>query len=215
MQTAVRVHPTPFELTPDLSEGLVHIIDDDRSFAGAIALQLESIGLHATTYLSGEHFLSTYSPAAIECAIVDLRLPGMHGLALQSILRKRRSSVPLIVISAFGKTPDVVSAIRNGATDFLEKPVDEEILFRSVSAALMKDKHRKDHAGDRERGLRQLTDREREVLELLLDAKTTKQIASLLAISPKTVEKHRAHVYEKLAVDSVPALIKLLLQNDP
>ena len=210
MEPAFGPSATCFEVTPDLVKGVVHIIDDDDEFAAALALQLEVVGLRTHKYLSGEHFLSTYAPAPIECAIVDLRMPGMHGLELQQILRTRRSPLPLIVISAFGKTPDVVAAIRNGAVDFLEKPIDEEALLQSICDALMKDKQRKGHSAVRDKGLMQLTDRERQVLELMLDALTTKQIANRLGISPKTVEKHRAHIYEKLAVDSVPALINLL-----
>jgi two-component system response regulator FixJ len=196
----------------ELNDGVIHIIDDDRDFSSMLALQFQCAGLSSERYLSAEHFLATYRPRRIECALLDLRMPGMHGLELQNILRERHPILPLIVVSAFGKTPDIVRAVRNGAIDFLEKPIDDHVLLAAVRGALRKDHEKKTRGAHRTQNLALLTDREREVLDLFIEAKSTKQVANLLSISPKTVEKHRAHIFEKLNADSVPALIRLVLE---
>ncbi len=189
----------------------MHVIDDDSDFRQGVRLLLASAGLAVEVYLSAEHFLSTYRAREIECALVDLRMPGLTGIELQAALATRHVSMPLIVISGFAETPSVVRAMQSGALDFLEKPIEADALLERIEAALEADVRRKQQYANRVRSLARLSNREHEVLDLLVDARTTIEVAHRLAISPKTVEKHRLKIFEKLNVDSVPALIRFVL----
>jgi two-component system response regulator FixJ len=185
----------------------VHIVDDDPQFRSAISLLLQSSGIRTEVYRSGEHFISVYQPGQVECMLLDLRMPGLDGLTLQSELRKRKIRLPLIVISGFAETPSVVRAMRQGAIDFLEKPVEEQVLLEKVERALQADQAFKAETGDLSVRLSRLSEREREVMQLLCEAYTTIEVARRLEISPKTVEKHRLKIFDKLDVASVPELI--------
>jgi FixJ family two-component response regulator len=191
--------------------GTVHLVDDDEQFRTGLSLLLRSNGLTVETYCSAEHFLSVYRPKAVECLLVDLRMPGMNGLDLQRELLARYVATPLIIISAFAETTSVVKAVRGGAIDFIEKPIEETVLVAKVHAALELDRSDKQRRGNLTFRLSQLTEREREVLDLFVDAKTTVSVARILGISPKTVEKHRLKIFDKLDVASVPELIRLVL----
>jgi two-component system response regulator DctR len=188
----------------------VHLIDDDPNFLDALAAQCQSAGYSVERYFSAEHFLETYKPRDAECILLDVRMPGMNGLELLSVLDERRCTAPLLVISAYARTPEIVSAIQRGAIDYLVKPIDEVTLLSKVAEAISRDCALKQRCGDLAKRLWTLTAREREVMELLMEAKNTLQIAHHLGISPKTVEKHRAHIFDKLNIDNVPALIRLV-----
>lgn len=192
------------------TERCVHVIDDDPHYLEALACQLQGAGYSVERYFSAEHFLETYKPRDTECVLLDVRMPGMNGLELLAVLEDRRCAAPLLVVSAYAKTPEIVSAIQRGALDYLVKPVDEYTLIGKVAEALDHDLQNKKQCGDLARRLWTLTAREREVMEMLMEAKNTLQIAHQLGISPKTVEKHRAHIFDKLNIDNVPALIRLV-----
>ncbi len=193
------------------SMGTVHLVDDDEQFRTGLTLLLRSNGFAVENYHSAEHFLSVYRPRAVECLLLDLRMPGMNGLDLQREMLARRLTTPMIIISAFAETTSVVKAVRGGALDFIEKPIEESLLMAKVNSALEMDRTDKQRRGNVTLRLAQLTEREREVLDLLVDAKTTVSVARMLGISPKTVEKHRIKIFDKLAVASVPELIRLVL----
>jgi FixJ family two-component response regulator len=194
--------PNPFG-----SSSCVHVVDDDAHFRTALRLLLQCAGFATEEYLSAEHFLLAYRPRDIECVLLDLRMPGLNGFELQQELRRRRLQVPVIVISGFAETPSVVEAIRNGASDFLEKPIEDHLLIDKVRSALEWDHRTKSEVGDMNGRLNRLSDREREVMDLFLEAKSTLEIAHMLGISPKTVEKHRIHIFRKLDVASVPEMM--------
>lgn len=196
-----------------LTERVIHVVDDDSNFCAVLKAQFTSLGTTVAVYKSADHFLATYQPQEIECAVVDLKMPGMTGLDLQDALRKRFHHLPLIVVSAYGKTADVVQAVRNGAIDFLEKPVDLVALSDTVQAALERDRRRKQLRATRDQAVWALSTRERQVLELFLDARTTVEIARELGISPKTVEKHRLRIFEKTGFNSIPELMKVFLSD--
>ncbi|WP_238397837.1 response regulator transcription factor [Anatilimnocola aggregata] len=198
---------------PLTTEPCVHLVDDDEHFRIAIGLLLSTSGIHTKGYHSAEHFLSVYVPQDNECLLLDLRMPGIGGLELQRKMNERHINLPVIVISAFAETPSVVETIRNGAIDFLEKPIEEVALIDKVTKALATDRSRKAETGDLHRRLHRLSDRERQVMQGFIDAKTTQEVARHLGISPKTVEKHRVHIFEKLAVSSVPELMCLLARQ--
>jgi two-component system response regulator FixJ len=189
------------------SASCVHIVDDDPHFRTALRLLLQCAGFATEEYLSAEHFLLVYRPKEIECVLLDLRMPGLNGFELQQELKHRRLQVPVIVISGFAETPSVVEAIRNGASDFLEKPIEDHLLIEKVTNALESDRRNKTEGGDMNAKLNRLSEREREVMNLFLEAKSTLEIAHLLGISPKTVEKHRIHIFTKLSVASVPEMM--------
>ncbi|WP_425616147.1 response regulator transcription factor [Anatilimnocola sp. NA78] len=194
-------------------EPCVHLVDDDHHFRTAIELLLSTSGIVSKGYHSAEHFLTMYAPRKIECLLLDLRMPGIGGVELQRELHQRHISMPVIVISAFAETPSVVATIRNGAIDFLEKPIEEAALIEKVNKALATDRSRKAESGDLHLRLHRLSDRERQVMQGFLDAKTTQEVARELEISPKTVEKHRVRIFDKLEVASIPELMCVLARQ--
>ncbi len=196
---------------PETEAGCVHVVDDDHDFRQGLRLLLRSSGLAVECYLSAEHFVAGYQPYSTECALVDLRMPGMTGLELQNSLSARRIAMPIIFISGFAETQHVVQAVKRGAIDFLEKPIEADLLLARVRHALTKDRAEKQRRDGLARRLASLSNREHEVMNHLLDAKTTVEVAHRLDISPKTVEKHRSRIFEKMGVDSVPGLIRLVL----
>lgn len=190
----------------------VHVIDDDSTVQQVIALWLSRAGLTAKAYLSAEQFLATYQPSDVECLLLDMRMPGMSGLDLQDILTAHQVHSPLVIISAIGDTATAVQAMHKGAIEFLEKPIDEQRLLRAVNEALAIDRKAKRQTAELTDRIGQMSPREREILALLVAAKTTQEIADALAIGATTVEKHRDRIFEKLSVDNVPALIRLMLR---
>jgi two-component system, LuxR family, response regulator FixJ len=188
----------------------VHLIDDDDTVRQVVALWLGRLGLTTKAYESAEQFLATYQAAQIECLLLDVRMPGMSGLDLQGMLSARGIRAPLIVISAVGDTATVVRAMRGGAIEFLQKPLDEQRLLHAVTDALAIDRQAKQESTDLVRRIGELSPREQEVLALLVAAKTTSEIAVALAIRRTTVERHRNRIFASLEVDSVPALIRLM-----
>ncbi len=195
----------------DARRHVVHVVDDDEWVQAAVELWLRRAGLETQRYLSAEDFRTGYQPAEVECVLLDLQLPGTSGLDLQAALNLRHFQTPLVVISAVSDTPSVVSAMRGGAIDFLEKPLDEENLVRAVTTALDKDRAAKDQTADLLRRLGQLTAKENEVLALLVAAKTTPEIAAASRSRRGMVEKRRQSIFQKLEVENVPALIWLML----
>jgi two-component system, LuxR family, response regulator FixJ len=194
----------------DTPRQVVHVVDDDETVQGIVELWLRRIGLETRRYLSAEEFRSGYRPAEVECVLLDLQLQGMSGLDLQAVLNLRQFQTPLAVISGVTDTPSVVDAMRGGAIDFLEKPLDEEVLVRAVRTALEKDRQSKQRSADLLRRLSRLSAKENEVLALLVEAKTAPEIAQSLSVSAGTVEKHRRSIFKKLDVENVPALIWLM-----
>lgn len=139
-----------------------------------------------------------------------MRMPGMNGVELLKALKSYHVHMPVLMLSAYQDTSGVVSAMQNGTVDYLVKPINEQELLSKVSSALHKNWSEKQLSADVQHRLHSLSDREREVMELFVAAKTTRQVAHALEISPKTVEKHRLNIFDKLNVDSVPAMIRLL-----
>jgi two-component system response regulator FixJ len=219
-RSLVQPAPREAELAPrrgDLATtgaGCVHVVDGHEEFRRAVAGSLSGGGVEVVSYASADEFGSSYAPRDVECVIVDWALPDCSGGELVAALRSRYILSPVIVVSDRASTADIVQAIQRGALDFLEKPIPDHILQEKIGAALTRDRGAKERRGNIERRLSRLTDREREVMDLLIAAKTTIQTAHVLGISPKTVEKHRIRVFDKLDVDSVPALIRLMIDAE-
>jgi two-component system response regulator FixJ len=191
--------------------GVVHVVDDDETVLQTIELWLRRAGLDVRCYRSADEFRARYRPAEVECMLLDMQLEGTSGLDLQAALNSRQFQTPLVVISAHSDTATVVRAMRAGAIDFLEKPLDEETLLPTVTTALEKDREAKTRSADLLRRLGQLTGLESEVLSLLVAAKTTAEIAGALSLDAHAVDELCSSIFQKLEVVDVPALIWLVL----
>jgi RNA polymerase sigma factor (sigma-70 family) len=196
----------------------VFVVDDDAAVRDALSLLISLKGMRAAVYQSAEDFLSVYEPAWRGCLLTDLKMPGMSGLELQKQLQERAIDLPVIMLSAHGDVGTTRSALKNGAVDFLEKPVDDEILVDVLQNALRVDaeRHRQQEQRVQMRDmLDRLTPRERAVLDLLADGLQHRDIASRLDISPRTVEVYKARMMEKLQCRTLAEVVKLGLAARP
>ncbi|MBK6653890.1 response regulator transcription factor [Zoogloea sp.] len=192
-------------------EQIIYLVDDDEALRDSLAWLLESQGFKVAAFASAEDFLKAWRPEFNGCLLLDVRMPGMSGLELHERLRAQYSTLPIIFITGHGDVPTAVAALKKGAVDFIEKPFNDTELLRLVSQCLVTEQeHRARRRQDAEvsRRLDQLTQREREVLDLIIVGKLNKQIADVLGISIKTVEVHRARVMEKMAAQSLAELVQ-------
>jgi two-component system response regulator FixJ len=196
------------------SDRCVYIVDDDEAVRDSLAVLLESRTYAVRSFASAPEFLAVASSLEVGCLIVDIRMPEMDGLELQRRLRECGFDFPMIVITGHGEVPLAVRAMRAGAVDFIEKPFTSEAILNSLDMALAR------LAAPREQDptavaaaskLALLSPREREVLEGLLAGLPNKTIAYDLAISPRTVEIHRARVMDKMGARSLSELVRLAL----
>lgn len=193
----------------------VLIVDDDPQVCESLSLMVRGAGLNARTYLSAEEFLdkSHDLPSSPHCMVLDVRMPGISGLGLQQLLTAQHRSMPIIMISGCADIPTAVQAMSAGALDFIEKPFSRRTVLSRIQEAIDKDANSRRHTAQHTElmgRLERLSARQREVLDLLVAGKHSKQIATELSIGEKTVAKHRAAVLEKMQVDSVVELVRLL-----
>lgn len=191
----------------------VAVVDDDEAARTSLVRLLRVEGYHAQGFAAPAEFLATAGTHAFACAVLDLRMPGMTGLELQRALAAAGLAVPVLFLSAFGTIPETVRAMRDGAVDFLEKPVRPDALLdgvrRAVGTARDRITAQARHVSAAAR-VALLSPREREVLHAVARGRLNKQIAAELGITVRTVKFHRARVMEKTGVDSVPDLVRLL-----
>ena len=199
----------------------VVIVDDDEAVRDALSWLFSSKGLHTACFASGEALLAAFDLERMGCLVLDVRMAPLTGLVLFEQLRAAHPYCPpAIFLTGHADVPLAVAALKMGAADFLEKPFDDAILIERVEAALARDAAARDSLASRshlQAQLRQLTEREREVMALILEGKLNKQIAEALDISIKTVEVHRARVLDKMGVKSAVELAGRLsrLQQEP
>lgn len=201
-------------MTPESPAVQVFLVDDERSVTDALMWLLESVKISSRSFDDPDEFLRALREArGPVCAVLDLRMPGVSGLELQQKLIDEGFDIPLIFLSAHGDVPAAVNAMQQGAINFLQKPFNSQTFLhninRIVRLAHERFEHRKHNLGVQQQ-LDRLSAREREVLDGLVDGKTSKQLAKDLGISPKTVDVHRASVMRKLLVSSSAELIKLM-----
>ena len=200
-----------------MQEQTVFIVDDDAAVRDSIQELVESVGLHAQAYDSGQAFLDDFQQQRPGCLVLDVRMANMSGLALQEKLNGLDAGVPVIIITGHGDVPMAVRALQAGAADFIQKPYRDQLLLDSINNALAVDAAaRRSSIGsdDLAKQLETLTKREREILDMLVDGKRSKDIARALGISPRTVEAHRQNTLRKMEVSSVKELIfKKFLQE--
>jgi len=193
---------------------IVHLVDDDEDVRRALAFLLGTAGLAVRVYESAASLLAKLSSVAQGCIVSDVRMPGMSGLQLLQVLKERQVSLPVIIMTGHADIALAVEAMKAGATDFLEKPFDDEALLGAIQVALNRQRSplKSDAAIAEARGrLAILSDRERQVLEGLLRGYPNKTIAYDLGLSPRTVEVHRANVMRKMAVSSLSELVRMSL----
>jgi FixJ family two-component response regulator len=190
---------------------MVYIVDDDLTVCDALSSLLRANGKNVRALSSGTEFLSFERRDAGACLILDLRMPGMDGLEVQKLI-SNQTSIPVIFITGRGDVPSTVRAMKDGAVDFLTKPIDETVLLNAVEHALVKDRTARcealEHA-DLLARYHSLTPREREVLPLLASGLLNKQVAWELGIVEYTVQIHRGNIMRKMKADSFATLVKL------
>lgn len=212
MSTSRSPDPGHPDTPPAGNTGLVYVVDDDEAVRDSMRWLLEANGFRVSSFASAEEFLACLpDPEPIACLLLDVRMPGMSGLELHEELTRRGSTLPLIFITGHGDVPMAVSAVKKGAADFIEKPFGDREILRLIEQCLATERQSRDKRrleADTMRRLEHLTQREREVLDLIIAGKLNKQIADLLGISIKTVEVHRARVMEKMGVNSLAELVQ-------
>ncbi len=192
----------------------IHIIDDDEAVRDSLAFLLRAAEMNVKTYPSAKAFLNELPGSASGCVITDVRMPDMSGIDLLRHLKTVHADVPVIVITGHGEIAIAVEAMKIGAADFLEKPVDDELLLASVRTALgQHDRAIERHAerAEIERRITALSGRERDVLGALVNGRMNKQIAFDLGISPRTVEIYRANLMNKMQATSLSDLVRMAL----
>jgi two-component system, LuxR family, response regulator FixJ len=191
--------------------GTVFLIDDDPSVRDSLTLLLSLKGVATQPFATAESFIETYQPERTGCVLTDLRMPGMTGLELQAALHERQIEVPVVVLTAHGDVATARAALKNGAFDFLEKPIDDAMLLDVLRNALRVDRERRAAETARaatDRRFERLTQREREILAFIAAGHQNRDIAAKLGISARTVEVHKARIMEKLDCHSLAELIQ-------
>jgi FixJ family two-component response regulator len=193
-------------------EPIVFVLDDDRMIREGLQSLIRSVGLRVETFASARDFLSAKLPDAPSCLVLDVRMPDVSGLDLQRKLNDANIHIPLIFITGHGDIPMSVRAMKEGAQEFLTKPVRGQDLLDAIQKAVERDRsQRKEHAemADVRARFDSLTPREKEVLDLVVAGLLNKQIADELGTSELTIKTHRAHVMEKTAADSLAHLVRM------
>lgn len=194
----------------------VFIVDDDSQVRAALREIIEAAGYATAVHASAESFVRDYRGDVPGCLVLDVHLPGMSGLELQQWLAANAPRLPIIMLTGRASVKTAVQAMKAGAFTYVEKPACPGELQRHVRSAVESDVRRRQEAVERTEALERvssLSDRERQVMQLLVDAGTSKRIAAQLGISPKTVEFHRANLLAKLQLESVSELIRFSLSH--
>jgi len=194
------------------ADQLVFVVDDDPSMRTAIKELIEAVGLSCQTFESGQEFLETKLPDVPSCLVLDVRLPGLSGLNLQRELAERHIQIPIIFITGHGDIPMSVQAMKAGAMEFLTKPFRDQDLLDAIEQATERDRierRQRTEMGELVERSKSLTQREHEVLRLVVAGLLNKQIASELGISEKTVNVHRSQVMQKMQAESLAGLVRM------
>ena len=202
---------------PPHSRAVVYIVDDDDGVRDSLQILLRLHGYAATSFASGEAFVASLdTPSARNGGVVllDLRLPGMSGAQVQAELAARKLPWPVVILTAHGDVASARNALKAGASDFIEKPIQESVLLAAIEHGVAQQREAETGAmrkADFERRLARLTPREREVLAMIVEGRHNREVAQVLGISPRTVEVYKARVMDKLDVERLPDLIRLTL----
>lgn len=193
------------------SSPTIHLVDDDAAVRDSLALLIGTIGLRVQAWADPQAFLAGFDREAIGAVVLDVRMPGLSGLQVLERLLAEGVDQPVIMLTGHGTVAMCRRAFKAGAAEFLEKPVDDQALLDALQAAVRQHVRSRQH-GRADRATReryaQLSPREREVLGLIVAGLTNKEIGRALSLSPRTVETHRAHLFDKLQAESLAQLIR-------
>lgn len=193
---------------------LVRVVDDDEELRESLVFLLHIEGWDAVGYGSAEQFLSDYMPSRCGCNVIDVRMPGMDGLELFERLNELQSKVPIIFLTAHGDIDMAVHVLRNGAVNFLQKPIEPQKFVAAVAEAVEVDRKRRNQIPDVQEAkqlMGKLTKREVQILRLLSRGLLNQEVASALGISQRTVEAHRASIYHKVGKKSIAQISEMLM----
>ncbi len=192
----------------------VFVVDDDPDIRDSLSWLIGTVGLAVETFASADDFLRDFTSDGPGCLVVDIRMPGISGLDLFEILVARGEMIPVLFITAHADVPMAIRAMKSGAAEFLEKPFHRQTLLDKVQDAIKADIGRRALFADREAirsRFRSLTDKEREVLRLIMEGRPNKAIANRLDITPRAVEMRRASLMKKLGAHSIVEMMRLAL----
>ncbi len=193
----------------------VFVVDDNPGVRKSMQTLMESAQLAVETYASAAAFLAAFNPERPGCLILDVRLRGESGLDLQDVLRRRGATLPIIVVTGYANVPTSVRALKSGAVEFLQKPVPPKLLIGHIQAAIEQDRRARatvaESAAITQR-LARLTRRERQITKLLVDGCSSKEIATVLQVSVRTVEGHRRMVLSKMEVSTAAQLVRAVMR---
>lgn len=195
-------------------EATVYLVEDDEAVRDSLQMVLESVGHKVASYSRADAFLEDYTTEMAGCMVLDIRMPGMNGMELQRQLNTRHSILPIIFVTGHGDVPMAVDAMQRGAVDFVQKPYREEELLGKIQQSIAADTENRADLEEKHKiraKLSDLTPRETQVMELMIEGKANKVIAYDLDISQRTVEIHRARVMEKMGVRSLAHLVRMVM----
>ena len=191
---------------------LVFVVDDDESIRRSLSRLIRSIGLDVQTFATSAAFLAAPRPDRPACAVLDLRMPGASGLAIQEELTRADADIPIVFLTGHGNVPTSVRAMKAGAMDFLQKPLNEQELLDTIQRALERARALRHARAERQRIERRaatLTPREREVFALVVAGLPNKLVADRLGAAEKTIKLHRSRVMEKMQAESLADLVRM------
>jgi len=195
------------------SDATVYVVDDDESIRHSLALLIGAIGFKVRVFSDAASFLDAFEPTLRGCIVADLKMPGLNGLEMQERLIAVNCRMPIIFLSGHGDVPAAVRALRHGAVDFLEKPFNPTLLLERIEQAVETDAELSaaaEKTAEIAARVARLTAREREVMSLVADGKSSKVIALDLGISERTVELHRSRIMKKMSARSVADLVRMI-----
>lgn len=196
-----------------INDATVYVVDDDEAIRHSLELLIGAVGLNVRVFSDAASFLDAFDPALRGCIVADLSMPGMNGLEMQERLNDLNCRMPIVFLSGHGDVPAAVRALQRGAVDFLEKPFDPRLLLETIEQAVEMDSKRRAAAEKKaeiDSRINSLTPREREIVTLVADGKSSKVIATDLGISERTVELHRSHIMKKMSARSVADLVRMI-----
>ena len=196
------------------AKATVFVVDDDQAMRNSLKWLIESVGVQVESFASADEFLVQYQPGRHGCLVLDVRMPGMSGLDLQEQLAQQNINIPVVIITGHGDVPMAVRAMKSGAIDFIEKPFNDEVLLDAIRRALAFGEQQRSHQIEHrqiQQRLQHLTPREREVMVMVTEGRSNKEIANSLGVSAKTIEAHRARVMEKMQAGSLAELVRMVL----
>ena len=199
------------------SKGTVYVVDDDPGVRASLSRLLEEVSLPCHGFGTANEFLEAYDPASPGCLVLDVRMPGLSGIELHKRLVAEGATIPVIMISGHGDIPMAAEAMRRGAVDFMEKPVNPQLLLDRIQEASIRDaearraKAERDSVAER---LGLLTPREREVVDLAVTGMANKRIAAQLGVSAQAIDARRTKAIKKMRVENTSELVRLMITTN-